>query len=128
MKTIESKEPLADIRAYLASEFESAASFRERVAEEYPEDERNARSAYELRRFAEEIRSNDVAYDDTPALRKLLGLVTKHDIDLTVPMLLPSDGSEYDFDVSRYRFNNAREDEEDFLNRLADTAEDWWRE
>jgi hypothetical protein len=121
----ESKELLAEIRGSLASELESAASFRSRVAEDYPEDIRNAQSAHELWRLAEELRSNDI-YDDTPALRKLLGVVTTHDIDLS-SSLLPSE-PDYAVDVSLYRFHDAKENDDEFLSRLADAAAEWWKD
>jgi hypothetical protein len=121
----ESKELLAEIRASLAAELESAASYRARVAEDYPEDKRNAQSAHELWKLADELRSNDV-YDDTPALRKLLGLVTTHGIDLSIP-LVPSE-PESGFNVSQYRFRDAKENDDEFLGRLAEAAAEWWRE
>lgn len=114
----ESKELLTQIRATLASGLDSAASFRLRVAEEYPEDERNRRSARQLSRLAAELRIDD-AYDDTPALRKLLDLVTEYDLPLEG--ILPSDPSS-GFDASKYRFHDAKESDDDYLNRLAEAT------
>src|SRR5437868_3580819 len=96
----ESKQLLKDIREALAWQLNSAASFRARVAADYPEDARNARSADELWQLAEELRINDT-YDDNPALRKLLGLVTEHHVPLEC--IVPSDPA-LDFDASQYRF------------------------
>ncbi|BBX38927.1 hypothetical protein [Mycobacterium simiae] len=110
--TIESK----DIRMALAWELESQASFREHVAQVYPEDTRNARSANELRLLAEGLRTN-AGYDDTPALRKILALVTEHGLPLEC--IIPSDG----FNASQYRFHDANESDDEFLNDLADALE-----
>jgi post-segregation antitoxin (ccd killing protein) len=120
--TPESKELLAQIRKTLAGELEWQASFRERVADEYPEDERNARSAQALRELADELRINDI-YDDTPALRKLLGLVTTYNMELSTGRLVPSDPAESGFNASQYRFHNPNESDDDYLSRLADAVE-----
>ncbi|MGV0607368.1 type II toxin-antitoxin system CcdA family antitoxin [Mycolicibacterium sp. XJ1904] len=111
----ESKELLAEIRAALAWHLDSQAGFRERVAEEYPEDRRNERSARELRLLADELRSNG-AYDDTPPLRKLLRLVTEYELEMEG--IMPTE-----FNASQYRFHNANQSDDDFLGRLADALE-----
>ncbi|SHU12230.1 Uncharacterised protein [Mycobacteroides abscessus subsp. abscessus] len=115
---IESQELLADIRRALAARLESEANYRDRCAEEYPEDLRNERAADELRKLAGELEFSDV-YDDTPALRKLLKVVTCHDLD-------PDDVASMtgpEFDASLFRFHDATENEDAFLERYADAVE-----
>lgn len=81
------------IREDIAGICDSAAAFRERVAEGFPEDTRNARAAKSLRALAEELRAGQ--HDDDPALQRLATLGA----DLYVWH------SDDDFDVSRYGFN-----------------------
>ena len=113
--TTETRELLADIRHALAWNLDGEASFRERAADEYPEDRRNLRSCHALRRLADELRITDI-YDDTPALRKLLGLVTEHELNLD--FIMPTE-----FDASKFRFYNAGESDDDFLSSLAEALE-----
>lgn len=115
---IESRELLAAIRAALADELEGHASYRDRCAEEYPEDHRNERAALELRELAAELRGNAV-YDDTPALRTLLKLVTRHNLEPEIVVPLIND----EFDASRFRFNNPTESGDDFLQRYVNAVE-----
>lgn len=113
---------LAEIRDALACQLEAQASYRDRCADEYPEDVRNERSALELWKLAGELRANEI-YDDTPALLKLLRLVTENGLDPD-PDLLRAPSTDSGFDASLYRFHDPRESDDEFLGRFADALVD----
>lgn len=120
----ETTQLLAEIRGALAQHIEEASRYRGRCVEDWPEDHRNVRSAEALHHLADEIRTNDV-YDGTPALRKLLHLVTAHDMtDGVYEAIAPS--SESDFNASHFRFHDSAETEDEYLSRFADAIEEEW--
>lgn len=104
-------------RDELAEYLTGQARWREMKADEYPDDQRNGRSAEGLYRLAEDVRGLP---DNDPLLARLAALAGRTGLD--VAALVPSDPASR-FDVSRFRFDDAREDGRRFLARLVDVAE-----
>jgi antiviral defense system Shedu protein SduA len=80
-------EDLSDVKTMLAEDFESTADWRETKATEYPEDDRNLRSAEGLRSLATYVRALP---NDDPRLLAIEAVLSSDNFDITTPNMMLS--------------------------------------
>ena len=95
----------------------SKVDWRELKAAEYPDDDRNASCAADLRELADFVRSLP---DDDERVDRLVCLCTRDDQGNDLGVFVP--GDELDYCVSRFGFHNPSEDPDRFLSQLVKIA------
>lgn len=114
---------MSDIKIRLSEYLREKAGWREQKAEEYPEDDRNRRSAEGLWVLADWVSNLP---PDEPRLVMLSALDADDD---SIPYSIPYfPGEESDRLASRYLFDVPKEKPEAWLERFVEACEADWKE